>query len=196
MQWDGQILHDYTVCQSSYWSQCLWWGEKDGHWKVRPLLNRVQQGCPDLSRPEKVYVDEQMIPFTQVSCMAGCAKEAKSYRPEDICTCHSQWFATGFWSVQRPEYLHWPQARNCRWCSHSDVAVSLKRDTPVLWQVFYLYLLCIRYVLDMLKANGLLGTGTIMKNRIPTPCKSKMSDDIKLQKQWRGGHQRLLWTKW
>lgn len=58
-------------------------------------------------------------------------------------------------------------------------------------------------VLDMLKANGLLGIGTIMKNRIPALCKSKMSDDTKLQKQGRGTSEMVVrkpsevaMTKW
>lgn len=37
-----------------------------------------------------------------------------------------------------------------------------------------------------MKANGHQGTGIIMKNRIPVPCKSKMSDNTKLQKKGRG----------
>lgn len=47
-------------------------------------------------------------------------------------------------------------------------------------------------VLDRFKVNGHLGTGTIMKNRIPALYRSKMSEDTKLQKQGRGTSEMVV----
>ncbi|XP_061564106.1 piggyBac transposable element-derived protein 3-like [Cololabis saira] len=47
-------------------------------------------------------------------------------------------------------------------------------------------------VLDQLKANGLLATGTIMKNQIPAICKAKMSNDTMRRQQERGASEMVV----
>ena len=68
-----------------------------------------------------------------------------------------------------------------------DGTVSSKMSTPVLWQVFHL---CLNT--GYVEYNGLLGTGTNMKNRIPALFKSKMSYGTKLQRQGRGKSEMVV----
>lgn len=68
------------------------------------------------------------------------------------------------------------------------MAQSLPRGTHLYFDRYFTSV----KLLDMLKANGLLGTGSIMKNRIPAQCKSKMSDDKMLQKRGRGTSEMIV----
>lgn len=68
------------------------------------------------------------------------------------------------------------------------MAQSLPRGTHLYFDRYFTSV----KILDMLKANGLLGTGTIIKNRIPALCKLKMSDDTKLQKQGKCGSEMVV----
>lgn len=38
--------------------------QSDRIWKIRPLVNRVLQGCRNQPRDQEVCIDEMMIPFS------------------------------------------------------------------------------------------------------------------------------------
>lgn len=40
--------------------------EKDQIWKIRPLVDRVLQGCTTQPREQETCMDEMMIPFTYI----------------------------------------------------------------------------------------------------------------------------------
>lgn len=68
------------------------------------------------------------------------------------------------------------------------MAQSLPRGTHLYFDRYFTSI----KLLDSLKANGLLGTGTIMKNRIPTQCKLKMTKERKQQNQGRGESEMVV----
>lgn len=57
---------------------------KDKLWKMRPLIEAVQNGCRTQHKSQKITVDEMIVPFTG-TCGTILSRKAKSNRPKGIC---------------------------------------------------------------------------------------------------------------
>ena len=148
-------------------------GETDLKQSALGFLNRPRQG--------KACVDEQMIPFT-----GQCPiQQFVPGKPNPTGLKAFVLASPGGSVLDFEVYKGWNTFTDQKLVIGGNAVFQMAKSIPRGRHLYSDRYLTSVKVLDMLKANRLLETRTIMKNRSPALSKTNMSDDTKLQKQGR-----------
>uniref|UniRef100_A0A3B4A5J0 PiggyBac transposable element-derived protein domain-containing protein n=1 Tax=Periophthalmus magnuspinnatus TaxID=409849 RepID=A0A3B4A5J0_9GOBI len=143
-------------------------------WKVRPVLEKVRQGCLRQPRTGKMSIDEQMIPFT-----GRCP--IRQHVPGKPHTTGLKVFVLATPSGIILDFIVYQGKTTFN-------VTSVPRGSHLFFDRYFTTV----KLLDILAEKGLAGTGTIMKNRIPRGC--KITDQV-IKKKGKGATEMVARRK-
>lgn len=154
----------------------------DRLWRLRPFIEMIRTACLQLPRSPSASIDEQIIPFTGRTTL-------KQYVPGKP---HPTGLKNFVLSSPCGMVLDFEiyQGKSALAADRSELGVGacavlrLSQSMPTGSSLFFDRYFTSAPLLRHLSSQGLRGTGTIMKNRVPKD--SKLPDDKALVKKGRG----------
>lgn len=160
-------------------------------WKVRPLLDRVLQGCHGQIREQKISIDEMIIPFTGACPMRQyCPGKPNPTGLKAFILANPNGLVCDIIVYQGKNTG--TKTGNGDFNLGESVVLTLT-ETLVPGHVIY----CDRFftsikLMDELHKRGFKCAGTIMKNRLPKYVLDNLQTDKQLARQGRGSYDVLV----
>lgn len=158
---------------------------RDKLWKVRPIIDRMLQGCQKQVKDQHVSIDEMIIPFSG-SCgiKQYCPNKPNPVGLKAFVLANPDGTVCDFNIYQGDTTF--PEEKAAGFGLGESAVLNLTR-TLVPGHVLYFdrYFTSLKLVLE-LTSRGFYSAGTVMKNRIPPTLRNELPDDREMKKRGRG----------
>lgn len=161
------------VLPSVFWKKLLW--------RIRPLAERLLEGCRKLPREECLSVDEQMIPFTgKTQLKQFVPRKPNPVGLKNFVLAAPDGLVLDFEIYQGKKTLLFPGCSGIAESAVMRLSQSLSPGTKLFFDRYFTS----SSLLDRLVDKGIGATGPIMNNRLPKGV--KLSSESQLKDVGRG----------
>ncbi|KAL3248959.1 hypothetical protein MRX96_056245 [Rhipicephalus microplus] len=161
--------------------------EKDRLWRIRPLVSFLLEGCHKLPREENVSINEQTIPFSgRTQLKQFVPRKPNPEGPKNFVLATPGGLILDFEIYQGKKAVLYQGNSGIGESAVLRLTEALPPGTKVYFDRYFTS----GPLLDKLAENGIAGTGTIMKNRIPKGV--KLSSEKELKAKGRGTSEMFV----
>lgn len=176
-----KVVVDDTITQNER--------KSDRFWKVRPIMEKVRQGCLQLPREKVVAVDEQMIPFTGICQMKQFVRGKPNPEGLKNFVCAAPDGLVIDFELYQGKGTFADETIKSLGVGPSAVVRLIRTLFPGT------HVYCDRYfttlpLLEYLYEQEVYCTGTIMKSRVPAAV--KLTSDKVMAKIGRGTSEQIV----
>ncbi|XP_070381969.1 piggyBac transposable element-derived protein 3-like [Dermacentor albipictus] len=161
--------------------------EDDRLWRIRPLTEKVLEGCRKLPREEFLSIDEQMIPFTgKTQLKQFVPRKPNPIGLKNFVLAAPDGLILDFEIYQGKKTLLLPGCSGIGESAVLRLSQSLSPGTKLFFDRYFTS----SSLLDRLVEKGIGATGPIMNNRLPKGI--KLSSDAQLKAVGRGTSEMCI----
>ena len=165
--------------------------KNDRLWKLRPLIDRVHDGCLKQTRPPAVSIDEQMIPFSGACSLRQYVPNKPNPVGLKNFVCASQQGLVLDFVVYQGANSFAAVPPDSNLGVGGSVVAHLVETLPVGTKIYCDRFFMTTSLVDYLLSKDKYITGTVIKNRIPKDA-AKLSDEKSLMKRGRGASECVV----